>query len=85
MLIVATILICLKLWIHSVFQIFHSTTSTLSSLSPGSQSDPTTQLPSPDSDPIQIAVITGKNSLKLKVKQGERIQGPKVNSSKKYV
>lgn len=36
-------------------------------------------MPIPDSDPIQVAVITGRNSLKLKVKQGEGIQGPKVN------
>ncbi|XP_052105810.1 autophagy-related protein 2 homolog B-like [Mytilus californianus] len=60
--------------------VFHSTSSTLSSVPPFSQSEPTSSLPSPDSDPIQVAVITGKNTLKLKVKQGEGlgIQGPKV-------
>lgn len=59
---------------------FHSTSSTLSSVPPFSQSEPSSSLPSPDSDPIQVAVITGKNTLKLKVKLGEGlgIQGPKV-------
>ena len=53
--------------------------STASSLPPDSPEITPTASQESLSEPIQVAVLTGRTMLRLKVKQGEAVQGPKVN------
>lgn len=61
------------------FQTFMSTTS--SPPSPLDNQGGTVPVSEVFSDPVQIAGFTGKSSLKVKLKQEEGVQGPKVYQS----
>lgn len=68
----------LYLW-FDFFQTFMSTTS--SPPSPLDNQGGTVPVSEVFSDPVQIAGFTGKSSLKVKLKQEEGVQGPKVYQS----
>lgn len=70
------------------FQMFTSARSVSSAYSgynsktkSGESSPPHQQLSVPESNPIQIAVLTGKQEIKLKTKQNDTLHGPKVCAS----
>lgn len=71
-------ILSISVW-FDFFQTFMSTTS--SPPSPLDNQGGTAPVSEVFSDPVQIAGFTGKSSLKVKLKQEEGVQGPKVYQS----
>lgn len=71
-------ILSISVW-FDFFQTFMSTTS--SPPSPLDNQGGTVPVSEVFSDPVQIAGFTGKSSLKVKLKQEEGVQGPKVYQS----
>lgn len=71
-------ILSISVW-FDFFQTFMSTTS--SPPSPLDNQGGTVTVSEVFSDPVQIAGFTGKSSLKVKLKQEEGVQGPKVYQS----
>ena len=62
-----------------MFTSARSTTSTYSAYDSRENSPSQHQTSTPVSNPIQVAVLTGRQEIKLKTKQNDTLHGPKVS------